>query len=47
MVAAIMKMRTVGLLTVAHAYIPETEGTGVKMLLIDGDDFLEATEEAE
>jgi len=36
-----------GLLTVAHAYIPETEEeeAGVKMLIIDGDDFLAATGE--
>ena len=34
-----------GLLTVARRYMPETgeEEAGVEMLLLDGDDFLEAT----
>ncbi len=34
-----------GLLAVARRYLPETneEEAGVQMLLIDGDDFIEAT----
>ncbi len=35
-----------GLLTVARAYVPTTddEDAAVKMLVIDGEDFFEATE---
>jgi hypothetical protein len=38
-----------GLLTVAKAYTPETgdEDASVKMLIIDGEDFLRATEAME